>query len=141
MSRIQSFAIDELIESVEGRKNIRTSPMYQFKLGNRSINRNTRIFKDDSFESGMIKIQGQEMEALTNDENTTCEKLKERRMAQSRYRLRRRPYLNESLLKSARLQRTLTTAVEIERLWSLAKNDHVQEPIQAEDQHEGLTDF
>lgn len=69
------LALGKLAQKVEMKKDVPTSSFFGCQLGTSHISQNAAIVKDKSFLSGVIKIQRQKLESLSDEERTACKML------------------------------------------------------------------
>jgi len=127
------FALDTLIESVELYKNNVSSPLYMCSLGTKYIDTEADISLNPVFESGVVKIQRNEFNLMTDAEKDACSKLILERsvlpdanptasdhgtsMYQRIQMKKRRRIETESTYRNCDF--ILGSVAEVERLWSV----------------------
>eukprot|EP00171_Calliarthron_tuberculosum_P003916 IDg3916t1 len=69
------LALNKLMQKVETKNDVQSSGFFGCLLGTSHISQTAAIVKDKSFLSGVIKIQRQEFEALSDEERRACKTL------------------------------------------------------------------
>lgn len=127
------YAVDTLSEVVTSGRNDEHSLFYGCKLGNSYIQEKSHIATDDTFETGVVKVQRGDISAMTPEEKEACSRLKlsasnsreescrtnltmaDRIAAKKRHRENNKEeYMNCGFI--------LGSVAEVERLWSVAGN-------------------
>ena len=121
--------LDTLIESVHEERSNPSSDLYRCKLGVHYISQSADIIKDKHFENGVIKIQKNCLNLLTDEEKSAVEHLRKSNTIESTDSASQSLSFMERLAKK---RRKLSSSVEyvncdfihcsvaeVERLWSL----------------------
>jgi len=127
------YIIDTLLEEVQNNSNDTNSVLYNCKLGCNYVGTSAGILVDPEFESGVVKIQRNEISTMSDKERKACESLliknqveasptnstfatiAEKVAAKKRRKIEQtEKYMNCSFI--------LGSVAEVERLWSISKH-------------------
>ena len=132
------LALNTIAEAVDKKKEDSTSDLYNCKLKTRAISPTSRLVTDKAFESGVVKIQRNQVRSLTCTEKHACRRLllsltstaivsessddqEEEKSIMNSISSKRRK-LSDEMNKYIDARFICGSVAKVERLWSLAKH-------------------